>query len=313
MTVTAGSAAPAKAGPADAGQDVVTGIAMMVVAMLILPGIDAVAKSLAGSVPPGQVAWSRFVFQVLYLLPLVLLAQRGQLHGSLWLHGLRGALIAVATLLFFWSLEKLPLADAISIFFVEPLILTLLSAVFLGESVGWRRLTAVAVGFIGALIVIRPSYAAFGWQALLPIGAATCFAFYLILTRTLAQRSDAVLMQFSVGISGGLVLSLALAAGALTGTTVLNPVWPTGTEWLLMALLGVIATSGHMLVVHAFRRAAPAILASFQYLEIIGATILGLVIFGDFPDPVTWIGVAIIVGSGLYVFHRERRLARTGI
>ena len=312
MTGSSGSTVAAAASGAKAGQEVVTGIAMMVVAMLVLPGIDAIAKYLSDSVPPGQVSWSRFLFQVIYLLPLVLLVRRGPLYGPLWLHGLRGALIAAATLFFFWSLEKLPLADAIAIFFVEPLILTLMSAVFLGETVGWRRLTAVAVGFLGALIVIRPSYAVFGWQALLPVCAATCFATYLILTRKLAPRCDAVLMQFSVGVSGALVLSLALWAGALTGTPVLSPVWPSRDEWLLMALLGAIATSGHMLVVHAFRRVAPSILASFQYLEIIGATVLGLLLFGDFPEPLTWLGVAIIVGSGLYVFHRERRLARSG-
>ena len=141
---------------------------LMLAAMLILPGIDAIAKWLSGSISSGQVAWSRFFFQTLLMLPLFLRTRGAIMTQALPLHALRGALIALATLLFFSALKYLPLADAISIFFVEPLILTLLSALFLGESVGWRRLAAVATGFAGALIVIRPSFSALGAPALLP-------------------------------------------------------------------------------------------------------------------------------------------------
>ena len=284
---------------------------LMAGAMLLLPVMDAIAKTLSDSVPAGQVAWSRFFFQVIYLAPFVLAGGRFRPVGHLGLHVLRGALIAVATLLFFASLKVLPLADAISIFFVEPLILTVLAAVFLGESVGWRRLTAVAVGFCGALIVIRPSFQAFGWTALLPLGAACCFAVYLVLTRRLAREEKATTMQFMAGISGGLTLSLALLFGGLAEIPVIDPVWPSLWAWSLMAGLGLIATIGHIVVVHAFRRASPATLAPFQYLEIISATLLGLLLFGDFPDLGTWLGIAIIVGSGLYVFHRERRRAHS--
>ncbi len=282
----------------------------MLLAMLILPGIDAIAKWLSSSISSGQVAWSRFFFQTLLMLPLFLRTRGPILTPALPLHALRGALIALATLLFFSALKYLPLADAISIFFVEPLILTLLGALFLGESVGWRRLTAVAVGFAGSLVVIRPSFSALGLPALLPLGTALSFAVYLILTRKLAQREHPERMQFYAGVFGGIVMSVALAAGALADISVLSFVWPDRWQWMLLAGLGVIATSGHLLVVHAFRRAPAGLLAPFQYAEIIGATILGLIFFGDFPDATTWVGVAIIVSSGMYVFHREATLAR---
>lgn len=283
---------------------------IMVVAMLMLPAIDAIAKYLSGTVPPGLIAWSRFVFQMVFLAPFALPHwRRWQL--SLWpIHAARGVLLAVTTVLFFASLHVLPLADAISIFFVEPLILTLLSALFLGETIGWRRLSAVAVGFIGALIVVRPSYEVFGLTALLPLGAALCFALYLIFTRQIAPREDPITMQFLAGFFGFIAMSLSLGAGVAFEIKVLGVIWPTAKEWLLMTGIGIIATAGHLMVVHAFRRAEAGILAPFQYLEIISATAFGLLLFGDFPDLTTWCGISIIVGSGIYVFHRERKLAR---
>ena len=288
----------------------VMAMTLMLVAMLILPGIDAIAKWLSGAIPSGQIAWSRFLFQTLLMLPLFLRTRGTIFTRALPLHALRGALIALATLFFFTALKFLPLADAISIFFVEPLILTLFSALFLAESVGRRRLTAVAVGFGGALIVIRPSFAELGLPALLPLGAALSFAVYLMLTRTLAQHERPERMQFYAGLFGVLVMSTALLVGDFAAVPVLSYVAPDPSQWLLLAGLGVIATGGHLMVVHAFRRAPAGMLAPFQYVEIVGATILGLVIFGDFPDTTTWVGVGVIVGSGMYVFHRESVIAR---
>lgn len=283
----------------------------MVLAMLLLPGIDAIAKGLSDSLPIGEIAWCRFFFQILFLLPFVLRV-RGPWGGRrIGIDAARGVLMAGVTLLFFASLRDLPLADAISIFFVEPLILTLLSATLLGERVGWRRILAVIIGFCGSLIVIRPSFEVFGMTALLPVGAALLFAFYMVLTRLRARAHDAnaISMQFTAGLSGLITMSAALWFGRSKGIEILDPVWPTALEWVLMAALGAIATTGHMLVVHAIRRIGAAMVAPFQYLEIIGATILGLIFYGDFPDPITWLGVAVITGSGLFVFYRERRLA----
>ena len=305
-----GKTAPAPyAGGNSSRRNLHEGVLLMVLGMLLLPGIDAIAKGLSGSVSPGQVAWSRFFFQSLILLPFALRFGGLRVGRKLWVHAARGFLIALATLLFFASLGELPLADAISIFFVEPFILTLLSALLLGERIGWRRLLAVGVGFCGALIVIRPSYAVFGPTALLPIGAALSFAFYVVLTRMLVREGSAVAMQFYAGIFGMLTMTVALGVGFEAGVAALVPRWPSAGEWMLLALLGVIATGGHMLVVLAIRRVGASMVAPFQYLEIITATLLGLVFFGDFPDATTWLGVAVIIASGLFVFFRERQLA----
>jgi S-adenosylmethionine uptake transporter len=292
--------------------EVVKGMLIMAVAVLTLPGLDAFAKLAAESVPVGEIAWFRFIFQTLVLLPFVLWRHRGwpRVH-RLPVHALRGALMALATLLFFAALARMPMAEAIAIFFVEPLILTLFSALFLGETVGWRRVAAILVGFAGALLVIRPSYAAFGTAALLPLGTAVCFAGYLALSRSLSRDGDALTMQFTTGVVGGIVMTMALVAGWAVDITVLNPVVPDGNALVLMVGMGVVATTGHLLLTQAFRFAPAGILAPFQYLEIISATALGYLVFGDLPDDLTVIGVTIIVGSGLYIFHRERMNARS--
>ena len=292
-------------------REIERGILLMAVGMLLIPGIDALAKGLTVAMAAGQIAWSRFLFQTIILAPVVFFTG-GQLPRRHYAaHAMRGILIATATLLFFTSLETMPIADAIAIFFVEPLILTLLSALLLGEDIGWRRLSAVLVGFLGAMIIIQPGFADFGYAVVLPLGAAICFAFYLVLTRKLALSTDPNVIQLTAGISGMITMSIALIVGYFAGIRLLDPVWPTPMQWLMMAGLGVVGTTGHLFVVHAFKRAPAVVLAPFQYLEIISASLLGLIFFGDFPSPTTWLGIAIIVGAGLYVFHRERRRANS--
>lgn len=289
--------------------DTATAMVMMICAMLVLPGIDAIAKWLSASISSGQVTWSRFFFQIFLMSPLLLRTRGPWFTPTLWLHAARGAMIAFATLLFFSGLAYLPLADAISIFFIEPLLVTLLSALFFGEIIHWRRISAICFGFIGALIIIRPTFADIGIPALYPVGAACCFSIYILLTRKLVRHEDPIRLQFFAGIFGCLVMSLALGYGAVQDINILSVVWPTLDQWLLLGLLGVIATGCHLLVTYAYRLASIGILAPFQYIEIIGASILGLFIFSEFPDAMTWLGIAIIVASGLYVFHREAKLA----
>ncbi len=282
---------------------------LMIVAMLMLPGMDAIAKWLSGTISAGQVTWSRFFFQTVLMSPLLLTTHGEWLNNKLFLHAARGVLIGGATLLFFSGLAYLPIAEAISIFFIEPLLVTILSAVLLGESVGWRRLSAIFVGFIGALIIIRPTFAEIGLPTLYPVGAACCFSFYIILTRKLVATEDPIRLQFFAGMFGLGIMSLALFIGADNDYAMLKVVSPSLFQWGLLAILGVIATLAHLLVTYAYRRAPVSILAPFQYVEIIGATLLGLMLFDDFPDGVTWLGVAVVVGSGIYVFHRESKLA----
>lgn len=298
------------------------GMIFMVLAMLMLPGIDALAKLVSGSVSAGQTAWARFFFQIILLAPAIVwqggLSQSGLIFNrallfnrALWAHAARGFLIALATLLFFAALKVMPLADAIAVFFVQPFIVTLLAALILGEAFGWRRMVAIAIGFGGALLIIKPSYEAFGLTALLPVGTAISFAFYVILTRWLVQTASPLSMQFLAGVFGLITMTIALAFGDAYEVTVLTPTWPGTTEWQLLALLGVIATTGHILVVMAYSGAPVATLAPFQYLEIVSSATLGFLLFNDLPDLLTWVGIFIIVSSGMFVFYRERKQDQT--
>ena len=284
-------------------------MAMMVAAMVLVPAIDAIAKSLTDVLAPAQIAWARFFFQMLFLVPLALRGERLVHPADTPWHLVRGVLIAAATTCFFTALIVMPLADTIAIFFVEPLILSLLAGVILKEGIGWRRIAAILVGFGGAMLIVRPSFADFGVYALLPLAAAAFFAFYLLLTRMLGARTDAVMMQVSAGVGGLVAMSVLMGVGSVTDWPLLEWRTPDAASWALLMLLGLVATVAHLLIVQAFRRASAVILAPFQYLEIMAAVFWGWLVFGDWPEATTWLGIAVIVGAGLYVFHRERRRA----
>jgi len=287
-----------------------SGMALMMLAMLIVPGMDAVAKLVSVSMSAGQAAWARFFFQVVLLGPFFFNRYSLQWDRIIWVHAARGTLIALSTLMFFIALKVMPLADAVAIFFVQPFIVTVLAAVILGETFGWQRMSAIILGFAGALLIIKPSYEAFGLAALLPVGTAILVAFYVILTRWLAATASPVSMQFGAGFFAMIAMSVALMLGYIHNIGVLAPSWPTATQWQLLALLGIIGTTAHILVVMAYARASVSVLAPFQYMEIVSATALGFILFDDFPDFETWVGIAIIIASGLFVFYRERTLAR---
>ena len=283
----------------------------MAIAMLILPLMDAFAKLLSTTygVNAGQTTFGRFMVQAT-LLCLVILVLRGPKALKLKRPGinlLRGAIMGIAVSLFFTTLRYMPIADAIAVFFIEPFVLTALSVIFLGEKVGWRRLGAVIVGFIGALFIIQPSYEGFGPVSLLPMGTAVLFAIYLLITRKFAEGDDPLAMQFMSGIGGAATLLVAMVVGTLLNVDNYELGLPdTGVAWTLIFAIGVLATIGHLMVVIAFKWANASILAPFQYLEIVGATAFGYYFFGDFPDALKWLGIAIIIGSGLYLFVRER-------
>ncbi len=283
------------------------GMVFIAAGATIAPGMHAIAKGLGESLSSGQITWARFFFQLVFLLPVVLIGYRGRLPRPTISHIVRGLLLVLATLAFFWAVTFMPLADSTAIFFAEPLILTAMAALFLGERIGWRRILAVLVGFTGALIVIRPSFETFGLPALLPLLAAFFFALYLTMIRRLAKTESAQAMQFWVCLFGMLILSVLMAMSEQIGWEVMKPSWPTIEAWGWLASLGVIATIAHMLAIRAFQLAPASVLAPFQYLEIMGATLLGAVVFGDLPDGLTGLGIAIIVSSGLYVFHREQQ------
>jgi len=282
------------------------GSLMIVAAMLLIPCIDAIAKYMSDEISPGQLSWARFVFQATFLIGIVAVRKEFYLGRNVWKHIGRGVLISTATLLFFGSLSVMPLADTIAIFFVEPLILTLLAPVFLKEQIGWRRVVAVICGFGGSLFIIQPSFENFGWVAFLPMGAALAMAIYIILTRSLTRDTGTFAMQFYAGIFGGLFMTAALLIGTLNDVDAISFTMPAGEQWLWMMALAAIATIGHLLIVQAVRHIGASMIAPFQYLEIVTAVSLGYLVFGDFPGPAVWVGIVIIVLSGLYVFHREQ-------
>jgi drug/metabolite transporter (DMT)-like permease len=284
------------------------GVVLMAVAMLVAPFMDLFAKLLTETMSAGAIGLGRFTAQSLILLPFVLAS--GQWGRPTWLHLVAGLFLAGALLAFNSALKYMPIPNAIAIFFVEPLILTLLSAYLLGEGLGWRRLAAVAAGMIGALIVIRPNWQAFGPASLYPLIAACGFACYLLITRIMAQRGARLALQFWIGVSalGGLVVATAI--GDRLGIPVLALSWPGPAQWIYLACMGLIAAISHQMINNAFARAEAGVLAPLQYLEIISATLIGWFFFGDFPDRLTWAGTAIIIGSGIYVIHRERQLSK---
>jgi drug/metabolite transporter (DMT)-like permease len=291
-------------------ENTLKGMALMASSMLVLPIMDAIAKYMATfeTMSPGQVTFYRFFFQLVALLPFMLIASRGLIRAKRpWMNLLRGAIHGAASLMFFTAVKYMPLADVFAIYFVEPFMLTLMSAIFLGERVGWRRWTAIAVGFGGAMIVIQPSYAIFGWMALLPVACAFLYTLYLFMNRALGDGDSPLVMQTMAGLGGTLFCATALGIGSSLAIPDFEMGLPASSLGLaLLIILGAISGYIHLVVVQAFRLASLSLLAPFQYFEIISATVLGYALFGDFPTASKWLGIVIIVASGLFIIWRER-------
>jgi len=301
------AAEPPPSGAARASQQPLGGILLMLSAMALLPIYNGTAKYLSADYPVAQVVWARYFFHLAVLLPLVLwrYGVRVLVPPRFRLQLLRGTLLVADTFLFFAALALIPLADTLALTFVAPLILTALSALALGEQVGLRRWSAVAVGFVGTLIIVRPGFAAFEPGALLAIGAGMAYAVYQLLTRKLAGSAPPLVTLGYTALVGTLVMTAAVPAYWVT---------PSLVDFALMVGMGATAAVAHFLIISAFERAQASLLAPFNYCEMIGAVTIGYLVFGDFPDSWTWLGVLILVASGIYISWRERRVraARPG-
>ena len=287
------------------------GLALMFVSVLLSPLIDIFSKLAAVTVPPIEVTAARFIFQCLFALPMIVW-KRSWVAGT-WrqsgIHALRGGLLALSMISFVTTLQVMEVADAIAIFFVEPIILTILSSVFLKETIGWRRYTACGVGFCGALLIIQPSFEQVGVVALLPIVTAFCIAIHVMLTRVVSLREEAWSMQFKTGL-WGVIFSLAfLEIGRRLDIPAFDPVVPGAVAMLHLLGVGIAAAVTGILSVHAYRAVPASTLAPLQYFEIVSATIFGWLVFDNFPNLLKWLGILIIIASGLYILWRERRLA----
>jgi drug/metabolite transporter (DMT)-like permease len=262
--------------------------------------LNAISKTLTAHYPVVQVIWARYLFAFLLMMVLFLPRYRLNLFRYKRLDSqiIRGLLLFFSSFLYFHGLVYLPLPTAASISLSSPLIVTALSARFLGEPVGPRRWAAVAVGFIGALIVVRPGHANFDWHTLYIVASTICSSLYQLYSRRYgqAERPEAS-------------ATMATIVGVLAASPFLPFEWTTplsGWDIVLFVAIGVMAGIGHYFLTIAYSQAPAAVIAPFNYLQLVGAAILGYLLFKDVPDMWTWIGAGVIMSSGLYIGHRER-------
>ena len=291
---------------------VLAGVALMLGFCLTAPLLDVAAKLASATVSIGQITAARFVVQCILMAPFIwimrlsLRVPQGQLMTLI----ARSMLLLFATFCFIAAIRVMPLADALAIVFVAPFIVLLVGKFYLGEDVGPRRVSAALVGFVGVLFVIQPSFAAFGVIAIIPLGTAVAFAFYILLTRRLSRRIHPVVLQFHTGLIAGLSCMLVLLFAAGFKSDLFGAVWPSNIAWIWLLGAGFFATVSHMMMTYALSFAPSATLAPLQYFELPVATLFGYLVFADFPNKLSLFGIAIIIGAGLYMIHRERITAK---
>ena len=278
------------------------GILYMLFAFVMFTGIDTLSKLMGqDDYHPVQISWGRLVIQLLILLPFVMRAGVKNVlsTGHPYMQTIRGVVMSIAAIAFVAGLKTLPLATMTSINFVSPFLITILSIFFLKEHVGYHRWIAIAIGFIGALIIIRPGFTVFDPGAIYALIAALSWAVGIVATRYV-QREDGALTT----------LFFTIAIGVIITSAIVEPYWRPieGSAWLYLLGIGLLSTAGQLLMFASLRHAEPSAVAPFTYTQLIWATLIGLVVFGDFPDQWTWLGSGIIIASGLYLWRRERQL-----
>jgi drug/metabolite transporter (DMT)-like permease len=280
-------------------------IVQTVVAVMLFSCSDTLAKLLrTQGLPAGEIAWLRYL--VFVGLGVVLIGKRR--FNGVWpraprLQALRGVTLVGSAVLFIAGLNYLPIAEASAITFVSPALVTALSVLFLGEVVRIRRWTATLVGLLGVLIVIRPGSGALQLASLYPLGSAACWGATVVITRKMgtADRGETTLL-WSAGV-GFVLLTFLVPVGFVI---------PSLAQIGIGLVLGLGASTGQYLMILSYRRAPASLLAPFSYVQLLSSAALGYVVFGSVLDPTAFIGIAIIIASGLYIVHRERVRAREG-
>lgn len=276
----------------------------MVLAVIWFVVLDTFAKYLIQFYPVVQVVWARFFFHTLLVLSLILMKTRmqGGIVSKKWnLQGIRSLSMLITTTLFFIGLSRVQLATASTIMFLSPILVTILAIPMLGEIVGLRRWVGVAIGFLGALIIVRPSSISFDIGLLYLLAAALSHAFYQIATRRVRMYDHALTSLLYTGLVGALV------------TSCIVPFYWESVEplhWLMFVSLGIAGSVGHLFFIRAFGLAPASIVAPLSYTSLIWATGSGYFIFGDFPDRWVILGGLLIIGSGLYIVYREKKKVR---
>lgn len=297
--MTAASARPAH---------ILPGLLLMVAFCVTAPLLDASSKLATDKIPVGQIVTARFGFQLLCMLPVILAMRLDWRAGrrDLGLLLFRACCLILSTYCFVAAVQFMPIADAIAIVFVMPFMLMFLGRFLFGNPVGPRRIAASVVGFCGALFVIQPSLSSYGLVALFPLGCALAFSFYEMATQAMSNRVHPVTMQLHTSIAGAAICLPLMWVFNGSGVAELDPVMPDRLNWLWLFGVGFWAAVSHLCMTIALKYAPAATLAPLHYLELPMAVLLGYLIFHDFPNALTWVGIVIIVGSGLYVIHRER-------
>jgi drug/metabolite transporter (DMT)-like permease len=275
-----------------------TGIVLMTMAMLSIPLVDGLAKYLSSAYSPLFLGWARYAVAALIVLPIAAIRNGASIFPAeqRMSHLLRTLLLVVSMTLYFLALARIPLATAISAFFIGPIAAVVLSVLVLKERLSWPKITSLALGFIGALVILRPG-SEINPGILLAFGAGLCFALYLIVTRLTAQRSDPVsTLAFQCAIGTLLLVPQAAATWAI-------PQW---ADLGFFLALGAVSAFSHLLSIAAFRFAEASTLAPLVYLELIGATLIGYYGFGELPDIFTIIGAGLIIAAGLILLRRQR-------
>ena len=281
------------------------GILLMLAAIALFTGMDAIAKGLVAEYPTLQVVWARYTGQTV-LVALWLAPRLRQLLRTRYpkMQALRSAFQFGATAFFFFSIGWIGLAEATAITDINPVLITLGAAVFLGEKLGPRRIIGVLVALCGAMIIIRPGSAVFSLTALLPLGCAICYAGYAIATRWVGRNEDAWTS-----------LIYAALLGTLLTSAIMPFVWQpiAAGDVLRFLALGFLGAGAQFLLIRAFTTAEVSAIAPFGYMGIVFATFWGALLYDEFPDRWTIIGALVIVGAGLYVWHRETRAVQPNV
>ena len=278
-------------------------ITFNLLAWVMLPIMDGFAKYLSSDLPVLQITWARYFFTVAFTLPIMFFFFRKNL---VWtdkpkLQLIRGLILLTANVCFFYSISIISLAKALTLAFIAPLIVTAFSPIFLGEKVGFRRWSAVITGFIGSMVVIRPGFVEINLASLAALGTGVMYGFYLIITRKLSSSDNPLLTLLLTGVVGAIIISFVMPF-----------VWikPTLNQWSMMAAIGIFACVGHLFIILSLKYADASKLAPFSYFEIVTNIIIGYYFFSDFPDKWTFLGLFIIIISGIYISRRENIVKR---
>jgi len=275
-------------------------IVLNISAWMLLPFMDGLAKFLSQEIHFLQVVWGRYFFMALFSVLIASIFFRNHLRfpKAIKIQVLRSLFLFLSTIFFFYAISIISLAEALTLSFIAPIIATILSFIILKEQVGPRRWIAVITGFIGVIFVMRPGFNEINLATVGALCAGICYAFYLISTRKLSSIDSPLMTLIFTGLSGAIVISLIV------------PFYWSSLNfagWLILILLAAIGTLAHFLIILSLNYAEASKLAPLGYSEIIMNVIIGYYFFGDFPNQWIWIGLIIIIASGVYISLRENK------